>query len=177
MSNENLINESSLSRILSHVNNERDFAILTAYRGIYSHNENKIRNSVLAADIKKLGYGFFHLDGFYIENMNTSDERHVKEDSLFVISNGDPAFQKHIQEFSEKYDQEAWLLKTDGRVYSVDTISKERNDLGSYHPGKIGEFYSRLKTVYNGVFMFEDAREEKGNLAKYLEGLVVKNKD
>lgn len=111
MSNEILINESSLSRILSHVNNERDFAILTAYRGIYSHNENKIRNSVLAADIKKLGYGFFHLDGFYIENMNTSDERHVKEDSLFVISNGDPAFQKHIQEFSENTIRRLGFLK------------------------------------------------------------------
>lgn len=174
MNKETSINESSLSRILSHVNSERDFAIFTAYRGIYSHNENKARNASLAADIKKLGYGFFHLDGYFIENMGKSDEKHVKEDSLFVISNGDPAFQKRIQEFNEKYNQEAWLLKADNKIYIIDTASREKNDLGNYHPGKISQFYSKLKTAHNGTFVFEGAREEKGNLAKYLDSVLAK---
>lgn len=169
-----IISESSLSRILTHVKNEQDFAILTAYRGSYSLNLNKIRNKSLAAKIRNLGYGFFHLEGHFIENKGTSEEVEVKEDSLFVISNGDSNFNNNIKRLAKEYEQESIVLKNKNKIFVFDIETGKSFDIGEYHPGKIGEYFSKLKTSYGGTFVFEAVREEEGLLKKYLESIKEK---
>ena len=169
------IDESSLSQILTHVKEDQNFAILTAYRGSYSANENIRRNKALAADIRNLGYGFIHLEGHFIENKGTPEERDVDEDSLFVISNGDTNFNNNIKKLAKKYEQESIVLKDKDKIYIFD-FESGAFDIGDYHPGKIGEYYSKLKTSYGGTFVFEGVVEEKGLLTKYLDSLKEKNK-
>ena len=86
------INESSLSRVFNQTK-KYDSGTITAFRSAkdcndgeeFSKGENKKRNSILKAKLLKLGYGVTAVDGTYIENFKTKDEREVKEDSFLVL--------------------------------------------------------------------------------------------
>ena len=164
-----MINESSLSRIKSHIEGDKDFCILTAYRGGNETKVNKRKNRALASDIRQMGCGFFHLDGYFIEDKGTEDERKIEEDSLFVISNGSSSFARQITKLANDYDQEGVILKIEDVIYYLDVRTNEKFDVGKFHPGRIGEYYSKLKTVHGGTFIFEGIRMEKGILAKYMD--------
>ena len=93
-----LLQEVKLSRVWQHFTNPKVVvAILTAFRGEYSYDENVRRNTLLASDIKSRGYGFFYVDGHWIENSGTSQARTVNEDSIFVIGDANKE-EKFIQD-------------------------------------------------------------------------------
>ena len=152
--------EHSLSRVWQH-NQDPDkvFAILTAFRGEFDYAENVGRNKALAADVRALGYGFFYLDGKWIENEGTEDEREVKEDSLFVATKNKQGFAKNILKLVRQYDQEAAVIKDD-------TSSKllfqdgSTDSLGELQPGKIGTIYSKLRGKPDQTFIFESERDD-----------------
>ena len=159
-----LINESTLSRVWQHSqNDETVFAILTAFRGEYTREDNLKRNASLAADVRGMGYGFFYLDGYWIENQGTDDEKHVSEDSLFVIGKAtDTNFAKNIHELGNKYDQEAVVVKDES---GVELIFKDGSkvDIGSIKPGQLGDIYSKIrKRGKNATFIFKEERDDLG---------------
>ena len=75
------VSEASLSRVWQHTQSDRPIALLTAFRGEFGQADNIKRNKTLAAQVRKLGYGFFFVDGYWIENQGTPEEIHVSEDS------------------------------------------------------------------------------------------------
>lgn len=170
------ITEASLSRVWQHTNSDRPIAMLTAFRGEYDREENVKRNKELAATIRNLGYGFFFLDGFWIENQGTEDEIHVSEDSLFVIApaGSDEEFRSAMIKLGAKYNQDGVLVKDrDGaKVYTK--TGDVMFDVGTLKPGKAGEIYSKLRNNKDSnTFVFEGERDDDGFIArlKQLSGI------
>lgn len=163
------LTEASLSRVWQHVNSDRPIALLTAFRNEYSQEENVSRNKRLAATIKNLGYGFFFVDGAWIENQGTPDEVHVSEDSLFVI--GDPGtdeqFLADIVAQGAKYNQDAVLVKTTAGPKLYDQQGNVSLSLTTLVPGKLGSIYTKLRNnKKSNVFMFEAERDSLGWLQR-----------
>lgn len=162
------INESSLSRVWRHFNDpEKNVAILTAFRGENTYDENVALNKSLAASLRKQGYGFFYVDGYWIENQGTENERAVSEDSIFVIApKSDRNFADIIHKFGNQYNQDAVLVKDlkgtriinrDGSVYS----------LGEIQPGQLGSMYTKLRNnKKSNTFVFESERDDIGFIAR-----------
>jgi len=166
-----MINESSLSSVWQHFNDpDRNVAILTAFRGEYTYEENVARNKTLAADLRKEGYGFFYVDGYWIENQGTENERKVSEDSIFVIApSSSDSFAETIHKLGNQWDQDAVLVKdrTGTRI-----INNDGSDfaLGPIQPGKLGVLYTKLRNNKKAnTFVFESERNDYGFISRLRE--------
>lgn len=157
------VNEASLSRVWQHVESDRPIALITAFRGEFDREENVRRNKELAATIRKMGYGYFFVDGYWIENEGTPEEVHVAEDTIFVIApeDSDTKFRAQMTDLASKYDQEGVLIK-DKEGAKVYTGSGDvMFDVGSLAPGKAGEIYTRLRNnKKSNTFVFESERDD-----------------
>lgn len=163
------LNEASLSRVWQHAESDRPIALLTAFRGEYDREENVRRNKALAATIRKLGYGFFFVDGYWIENAGTPQEVHVAEDSIFVIApkGSDEDFKQKMLQLGAKYNQEGVLIKTTDGAKVYDTNGGVMFDVGTLKPGKVGEIYTRLRNNKKAnTFVFESERDDLGWLQR-----------
>ena len=103
------INESSLSRIYSHIKNH-DCAIISAFRSqmvnclntpkserVMSLKDNKERSRGLKSALLLLGYSVTSVKGSYIENYLQDNAVEVVEDSYFVVNtNNDSKFEKNL---------------------------------------------------------------------------------
>jgi hypothetical protein len=161
-----IIDESSLSRVWQHAENpDTDFAILTAFRGEYPYEENVNRNRSLAADIRARGYGFFYLDGYWVENEGTDQERRVKEDSLFVINRRSQGFAATIHRLGNRYDQEAVVVKDSASTRLIFKDGTEQ-PIGRLRPGAMGTLYSQLRHRKGATFVFENERDDLGWISR-----------
>lgn len=144
------INESSLNRVIEHMDNY-DIACITAYRNRFVHQTSKTnddrvktnknqydeegiyhyttkekvsRNRELKAYLLKLGYGVTNINGNYIEDYGTINAKELGEKSFFVVNikNG-PNFYKNLFEISEYYNQDCFLYKPKGSdiAYNIGT--------------------------------------------------------
>lgn len=96
-----------LNRSVKWLNN-RNCAILTAWRGYYSKSENNHRNKELLNSLRNLGYGVIRVRGCYAE-VGRSVE---KENSFLVFDLEDaPDFKDRVYELSEHYEQDCFLYK------------------------------------------------------------------
>lgn len=157
------LSEASLSRVWQHAESDRPIAIITAFRGEFDRDENVRRNKELAATIRKMGYGYFFVDGYWIENEGTPQEVHVAEDSIFVVApvDSDSKFRSQMTELASKYDQDGVLIK-DKEGAKVYTGSGDvMFDVGTLSPGKAGEIYTRLRNnKKSNTFVFENERDD-----------------
>ena len=80
------LEESSLSRIWQHVTDEdSSFAVISAYRGIYSEDENLKRHNELRIKIRSLGYGYIEQkSGCSYFNPEVGENASVEEKSFFI---------------------------------------------------------------------------------------------
>jgi hypothetical protein len=166
------LNEASLGRIYQHVVSNpkmKNWGVVTASRGELTSAENKQRNKELENDLRKLGYGFVHVDGMWqecrkpdTEYKDCPDDMKVptQEKSLFVPN----ISQQHIQSLGKKYQQDSVLFadektKAKGEASFIDSKSGEAFNIGKFAPGKIAQGYSKLKG--GKVFTFEPEAEPK----------------
>ena len=163
-----LLTESSLSRVWQHFKNpEKQVAILTAFRGEYDLEENLARNRELAVSIRRLGYGFFFVDGYWIENQGTPEEQHVSEDSIFVIAPVNKKdFVEQMHTLGNRYNQDAVLVKNDSGVRLIYQDGSTET-LGDIQPGKLAQAYTRLRSnKRSNTFVFESERDDMGFVAR-----------
>jgi hypothetical protein len=163
-----LLTESSLSRVWQHFKNpEKQVAILTAFRSEYDLEENLARNRELAVKIRQLGYGFFFVDGFWIENQGTPEEQHVSEDSIFVVAPADKKdFVRQMHSLGNHYSQDAVLVKSDSGVTLIFRDGSTET-LGDIQPGKLSQAYTRLRSnKRSNTFVFESERDDIGFVAR-----------
>jgi hypothetical protein len=156
------ISEASLSRVWQHTQSDKPIGLITAFRGEYDREENMSRNRELAAKLRQAGYGYFFVDGYWIENEGTENEMHVAEDSIFVIgpAGSDQQFVQRLTKLSNEYNQDGVLIKTQAgaKVYFKDGSTQ---DLGKLVPGKMGSAYTKLrKSNSNATFVFESERDD-----------------
>ena len=160
-----IINESSLSRVWQHVNSDRPFAILTGFRGDYEPEINQQRNRAIAADIKNAGFGYFYLDGYWIENEGTENERHVKEDSIFAIGSAktQQKFLETVKNLGKDFEQEAILIKYDDKIVVHELATGNEKVLNNFNAGVLGSIYSQLRNNKKAnTFIFENERDGHG---------------
>jgi hypothetical protein len=155
------INETSLSRVWKHFNSDKTVVILTAFRGDNEMSKNISDNKSIASEFKKNKFGYFFVDGFWIENKGESDERKVSEDSIFVIANKEDS--EKLISLANKYKQDAIFVKTDVETYLLFKNGSKEKLAGGLQPNKIGEFYTKLRNnKKSNTFVFEGARENYG---------------
>ena len=167
------INESSLSRVWQHFDNpDRAVGILTAFRGEHTRDENLSRNKSLAASIRKLGYGFFYVDGYWVENQGTPEEVAVAEDSIFVVGRADDlAFAENLHRLGNQYNQDAVLVKDANGTRLIFKDGTEQA-LGNLSPGGLGQAYTKLRNnKASNTFVFKEERDDLGFIAR-LAGLT-----
>ena len=114
------LNESSLSRVVHHMNNH-DCGVITAFRSKegcagpddpeYSLEDNLKRNRQLQAKLQIKGYGVTKVDGSYIENFKTPNAKEVKEASFFVVDLKDTGkLEDDLRQLGEEYMQDSILF-------------------------------------------------------------------
>jgi hypothetical protein len=166
------INEASLGRIYQHVVSNpkmKNWGVVTASRGELTPAENKQRNKELENDLRKLGYGFVHVDGMWQECRKPDTEYKDCPDDMKVPTEEKSLFipnisQQHIQALGKKYQQDSVLFaddkaKANGEATFIDSKSGESFNIGKFSPGKIAQGYSKMKG--GKVFTFEPQDEPK----------------
>ena len=151
----NKISESSLSRIMKHI--ENGFFTLSAFRSENDEKKNREDTRKLMADIRGKGLGFIQLIGGYVEHdQETGEPVNVEEISLFVPyikdSMSEDEFLGVTRELAVKYNQEGLIVCLPStknilmhvrRDVSVNSFTKI--DLGKFNINKMSSYYSRLK--------------------------------
>jgi hypothetical protein len=166
------INEASLGRIYQHVVSNpkmKNWGVVTASRGELTPAENKQRNKELENDLRKLGYGFVHVDGMWQECRKPDTEYKDCPDDMKVPTEEKSLFipnisQEHIQSLGKKYQQDSVLFaddkaKANGEATFIDSKSGEAFNIGKFSPGKVAQGYSKMKG--GKVFTFEPEAEPK----------------
>ena len=139
--------EYSLNRSVHWLNN-RNCAILTAWRGNYNRSENNKRNQELQQALREFGFGVIRVKGCYPEIGKEVD----KENSFLVIDLEDtPDFREIIYEHSERYEQDNFLYKPvdEEKAYLIGTNDNYGKDkveyIGVLHINKFdAEQYSEI---------------------------------
>jgi len=166
------LDEASIGRIYQHVVSNpkvKNWGVVTASRGELTPAENKQRNKELENDLRKLGYGFVHVDGMWQECRKPDTEYKDCPDDMKVPTEEKSLFipnisQEHIQSLGKKYQQDSVLFaddkaKANGEATFIDSKSGESFNIGKFSPGKIAQGYSKMKG--GKVFTFEPQAEPK----------------
>lgn len=174
---EESINESSLSRVWQHTQEEGNpFGMMTAFRGEYSYDQNVIRNLKLKNDIRDLKYGFFYVDGYYIENEGTPNEKRVSEDSFFIVgskSDNDGKLRGNMIMLAKKYNQETVLVKDIAGINLWTADGEKVLSLPAFKPNEVGEIYTQLRNKSKRPFRFENIRPSH-NKASFIMDKIKK---
>lgn len=152
------LDESSLGRIHQHIVSNpkvKNWGVVTASRGELTPAENAKRNKELENDLRKLGYGFVHVDGMWQECRKPNTEYKDCPDDMKVPTEEKSLFipnisKEHIQSLGKKYQQDSVLFadeatKAKGEATFIDSKSGEAFNIGKFAPGKIAQGYSKLK--------------------------------
>lgn len=124
------LKESSLSRIWEYIeNNKKSFAVISAFRGERSKEENEEKHNELKSKVRELGLGYIEMRGGYKE-----DTGFVNEKSLFI-----PNIQeKQAVKLGKEFDQDGILFKdSQGNFNEINT----KNSLGS----RVAKFVTNAK--------------------------------
>jgi hypothetical protein len=165
----NFINEAGLSRVWQQTNDKSvAYAIITAFRSERTLTQNRAENRKLTAELRKNGFGFIKLDGFWIENEGTPEEIEVEEESFFITapSNESGELKGLIRKMVKAYNQEAAVFRPadtkDGSAYLIKNNMGEEQ-IGKATFSKVGSIYSRMRGRASKTFVFERAVWSKLN--------------
>jgi hypothetical protein len=156
------LDEASLGRVLQHIEGKKavkNWGMLTAYRYANTPNQNKTLNKQLEGELRKMGHGFFKVEGHWVEcqdgNLSYEDcpknlLKDAIEESLFVPN----ISAKEIHKLGKKYGQDAVIFggeQTKGNATLIFKDGKVEN-IGKFSPNKIQQAYSKLKGGKTFVF-------------------------
>jgi hypothetical protein len=137
----------------------KNWGMMTAYRYANTPNQNKKLNKELEGQLRKMGHGFFKVEGHWVEcqdgNLSYEDcpknlLKDAIEESLFVPN----ISAKEIHKLGKKYGQDAVIFggeETKGNATLIFKDGKVEN-IGKFSPNKIQQAYSKLKGGKTFVF-------------------------
>ena len=134
------VEEGGLTRVLKHARRS-EYAMLTAWRGKLSNNENNRRMRQIQGDLSTMRYGYQTMTGVGQEHGGKSYEK-----SLMVINDQDrPHFYDVMMDLASRYDQDFIIYGKDGISYLIDVNTGERvQKFTGVEPGP-AEFFSAVK--------------------------------
>ena len=115
------VNEASLGRIYQHINDDKPFAAMTAFRKSSSKKENLQNNKVLKSLVKSADFGFVEVIGSYPEPQDDGEVVVVKENSIFIFgkrSDDEEVLKKLVKQLGKKYEQDSVLDRKSTRLNS-----------------------------------------------------------
>jgi len=166
------LKESSLGPVNQHLTGPRPVGIISAFRGDKTREQNLANNRILAAVLQNAGYGYFWVDGAWIENKEEEDEIHVKEDSIFVIGDefGGDILKSVLQKQAKKYNQDAFIYKEGNtkKVQAYDKNGKVDMKFSATRLDTIAAVYTKLrnKGKRSRSFIFIECRQPAGFMAR-----------
>jgi hypothetical protein len=191
----NYLHESSLSRLRQHML-EHDTGTITAFRDAedcgngpnITKKQNKARNKILLANLRKEGYSVTKVKGSYIENYGTNDAKEVGEEVFFVVDIKDKGNLKNkLMKLGEEFEQDSIMFISKGADMGM-LIGTNHcpNGYPGYHKveklknpifGQSGEFMTRV----NGrPFVLKNISEEveplSSNMGRWGNSILA-NKD
>lgn len=186
---EDYLTESSLSRLYSKVQNHAVGAI-TGFRGGNTAAENEKRNRALGSYLSSKGYQLTVIDGGYIENPGTEEEKTVTEKTFFVVNpkKGDDGGQleNELVKLGELYDQDSILTyRFGGKPTYIGTTHRPDADpsfgqqyaLTSTEWGNpSGPYFSRVrgrKFAFKEVRDYEPPQTVNGKTTQFLASQEV----
>lgn len=182
----NQLDISSLSQLIEFAQN-RNVGIISAFLSSCSNQENLNRSAKLEDEIRGAGYGFYRLEGQYVEDNAYASEQDVHERAVFVIGKeGEDSgnLKGMLAKMGTQYEQNYILLKphNENKAYLVSTGKNsegmETNQttnfcrfecLGQLEPMKLSEYYSQMKGRKFLFESYEQADNWMSAYAKYLE--------
>ena len=169
------LNESSLSRLRKHMI-EHNTGTITAFRSAedcgmgekVTKNQNRARNKILLAGIRKNGYFVTKAKGSFIENYGSANEIEVGEEVYFANDLNDKGNLKNkLMELGEKFNQDSILFIPKGGEKGMLIGTNHCPDgYPGYHKvvklmnpvfGKKGEFMTKM---HNRPFVLKQITEE-----------------
>ena len=184
------LDEGSLVRLYQHTI-DRNIGIITAFRGRYTKQENLSRNGKLQAEIRSAGFGFYRMEGHYIEGFGSEASKDVKEQSFLVIGdkgNDNGKLKGILKKLGGKYNQDSILYKSFG-VKNAMLIGTQSSDeegnpvefpgynneisVGEFKPMKVNQFYSKMK---GRPFVFESYGMQMSWMEGYANYIRCKTK-
>lgn len=148
----NFLNESSLSRLRQHML-EHDSGTITAFRSAedcgrgekITKKQNRARNKVLLANLRKEGYSITKVKGSYIENYGTKNAEEIGEEVFFVVDINDKGnLKSKLVELGEEFEQDSVMFIPKG---GKEGMLIGTNDCPDGYPG-----YRKVKKLKNPVF-------------------------
>lgn len=161
------LTEAPLSWVWSQITNpDIPVGIISAFRqGIENEAQylvNVKNTRALAAKIAAAGYGYFFVDGHWIENKDSAQEQSVKETSIFTAGgkNDNGKLKGLLKLWRAEYDQDAVLFKPEGTVDAYLLTATGEQKVGQFHPNRISHLMTHLRGR-PGSFVFESASTSK----------------
>lgn len=163
------LTEASLSRVWQNLNNpDMCMICISADRDeIKDPITIKIRQRDIERDIKIARFGFIKVKGGFIENKGTENEVNKVEKSFLVTFKKDRLDEAMLvfTKLAKKYEQESFLLVSDGESKYIDENGKVVSKLGKWHPRQVDVYFTQLK---NGrKFSFDNAEINEANINLY----------
>ena len=145
----NTLNESSLSRIIQHIERDTSFAIISAYRKELSEEENRVRHNELRGKIRELKHGYIEQNSGYTD---VGTQAIANEMSFFIPN----ITYREAMKLGADYQQESVLFKDPTRFILVYTKDFTDIDGNSHHIGEIGMDFKFGKSP-DGKITFDPA--------------------
>lgn len=167
-----ILNETSFSRIFAHIEGKEPtcIGIISAFVDRTEMSVNRENSDSLKWNIKNAGYGYFRIIGHFTNKKGEKDweeaffiiggKRSDKELKRLLITLGKDFTQDSII-FKPKDSHRAILIGTKDGAYPGLNVEK---DIGTWHPDKIGEYYSTIRGKHGKPFIFERQSPLPGNL-------------
>jgi hypothetical protein len=178
-----MMDEASLTRAYQHVVEKKSpsWGMITAYRYANSKKENEAANKRLEQDIRKMGHGFFKVEGHWQEcqdpNMNYVDCPKDKlkdstENTLFV-----PGITKEqIGNLCKKYEQDAVVYGDKDKDAHLIYKNGDSESIGTFHPGKVSQAYSKVKGGKTFIFAKDEPKKAEPDKKPEMKNEPVKLK-
>jgi len=130
-----LLNESSWSRIIQHIEGDDDFAVISAYRTENTDKQDLAAHVKLKEVVRSLNLGYIEQDsGYTYKDKETGESEIRKERSLF-IPNID---YKTAMDIGKQFDQESILFKSKDKGFVlVYTKNGEKKDGTKFNAGDV----------------------------------------
>lgn len=182
-----------IARVLSKLEDENDFLIITAFRGNLSKKENLVNNNKLIKDLRNdldKKVGAYKLVGHWKEcteplkdNEKISDCKGSIKDSLeesWLIIRPNEINQKDFinvaQSIAQKYNQDAYVIRINGKLTLNGKDGTEWEDLGIASKKSISNGFGRILDL-QGYSELKKNRNKGRSINIIFEDLSIKIPD
>lgn len=166
--NNNLLTEAGLARLIKKMYQENnDFAVISAYRNMYSKKENIQRNRKLRTEFNKRKMGVYQLIGHWQECSleNVEYEKCPKDKLVDVIERSylvirpdnisKDGFKELIRKLTDDFKQDASVICLYAKIFIIEPSGKMEKIGNDITLNKINQAYSQFVKNLYVPFVFE----------------------